>query len=97
MNMVELLGWLGAVCFAICGLPQTVKVVKDGHGNGLSKIFLWLWFWGEVSTLIYVCLSTFSWPLFFNYTVNLTFLVIMLKYCYFPVVNNSCNKKQSQI
>jgi len=88
VNIVDWLGWAGAVCFAICGLPQTIKVVKDGHGTGLSKPFLWLWFWGEVLTLIYVCLSTFSWPLFFNYAVNLTFLVIMIKYCYFPAVRH---------
>lgn len=93
MITVELLGWLGAICFAICGLPQAIKVVKDGHGNGLSKIFLWLWFWGEVLTLTYVCLSTFSWPLFFNYSVNLTFLVIMLRYCYFPITKDEASKE----
>lgn len=93
MNMVELLGWLGAICFAICGLPQTIKVVKDGHGDGLSKPFLWLWFWGEIFTLVYVCIGKFSWPLFFNYAVNLTFLSIMLKYNYFPVVKHETDRK----
>ena len=93
MNMVELLGWLGATCFAICSLPQTIKVVKDGHGEGLSKPFLWLWFWGEMLTLIYVCVGVFSWPLFFNYVVNLTFLTVMLKFCYFPVVKNDSKFK----
>ena len=88
MNIVELLGWLGAVCFAICGLPQTVKVVRDGHGNGLSKSFLWLWFWGETLTLAYVAITSASLPLMFNYSVNLTFLCIMLKLCYFPVARN---------
>lgn len=93
MNIVELLGWLGAICFAICGLPQTTKVVKDGHGDGLSKPFLWLWFWGEILTLVYVCIDKFSWPLFFNYAVNLTFLSIMLKYNYFPVVKHEADRE----
>lgn len=86
MNIVDLVGWLGAGFLTICSLPQGIKVVKDGTSRGLSRAFMWLWFFGEILTFTYICVGNFSWPLFANYATNLTLSVILLKYYYFPVV-----------
>jgi uncharacterized protein with PQ loop repeat len=87
MNTVDLLGWSGAGFLTICSLPQGLKVLKQGHSKGLSTLYMWLWFLGELLTFVYVCIGNFSWPLFANYATNLTLSVILLKYYYFPVVN----------
>lgn len=86
MNIPELVGWLGAIFLAICSFPQTLKNIKQGSAKNLSPLFIWLWFFGEILTLVYVLVGNFSWPLFFNYSLNLTFSVILLKLYYFPVV-----------
>ncbi len=78
MNM-DTLGWIGAVFFAICGLPQAAQSVREGHSKGLNWFFLLAWFIGEVCTIVYVWPKA-DWPLLFNYLVNLVFLLIMLKY-----------------
>lgn len=84
MNIVELVGWLGAVFLAICSFPQTLKNIKEGSARNLSPYFIWLWLLGELLTLVYVLVGSFSWPLFFNYGLNLTFSFILLKLYYFP-------------
>ena len=84
MSIVELVGWLGAVFLAICSFPQTIKNIKQGNATNLSPYFIWLWLLGELLTLIYVLADKFSWPLFFNYSLNLTFSIILLKLYYFP-------------
>jgi len=84
MNLVDLAGWLGAGCLSICALPQAVKVWRTGDATGLSTLFVWLWFIGEIFTLVYVAIDKFSVPLIFNYVMNLTFCIVMLRYHYFP-------------
>lgn len=89
--MMESIGWLGGLLLAICALPQTIKVYKEKHANGISYLNLWLWFSGEVCMLLYVLNSNFSWPLFTNYFFNLVFVSIILYFKYFPktlTINN---------
>ena len=74
-----MLGWLGAILFAACGIPQAVKCVTDGHSEGLSWAFLLMWLGGEILTIVYVWPKS-DWPLIFNYLFNLVCLAIMLVY-----------------
>ncbi len=76
---LETIGWLGSILFAICGLPQAISCVKTGHAKGLDWGFLMAWFLGEVFTLMYIWPKS-DYPLIFNYSLNLFFLVIILKY-----------------
>ncbi len=75
----EFFGWLGSALFAICGLPQALQSIKDGHSRGLNWFFLLAWLFGEVFTIIYIW-PKMDLPLLANYSVNLIFLMIMLKY-----------------
>jgi len=81
--MLEVIGWIGAACFALCAVPQAWECYKKGHGRGLSKAFLWLWVVGEVCTLAYM-IPKLLWPPIANLAANLVFLVVILKYVYFP-------------
>lgn len=80
---LETIGWLGAVCFAMCGVPQAWESYKNGHSDGMTWGFLGLWGAGEVLTLIYV-LPTWQWPLIFNYLWNLVFIGIVMYYKLWP-------------
>ena len=77
--MMEYVGWIGAILFAICGLPQAIQCVKQGHSRGLNWFFLVAWLGGEILTIIYVWPKQ-DWPLLFNYFLNLVFLLVMIRY-----------------
>ena len=83
--MLDFAGWIGAVCFAVCGMPQALQSIKQGHSRGLNNIFLACWFFGEIFTIIYVWPKS-DFPLLVNYFVNLLFLVIMGYYKFFERV-----------
>ena len=76
---MEYIGWIGSILFAICGLPQALQSFKQGHSNGLTWSFLLMWFFGELFTLIYI-IPKQDWPLIFNYTMNMGFLLVILKF-----------------
>jgi len=80
---MELLGWIGSLAFAICGLPQAILSYKQGHSAGISWGFISLWAIGEVLTLIYVFDKGHP-PLIFNYVGNLIFVGIILRYKIWP-------------
>ena len=81
--MLEIVGWLGGIFLAICGVPLAWQSYRDGHSHGISQGFLWLWFAGEALTLIYV-LPKLDWPLIFNYGFNILLIFVVLRYRYFP-------------
>lgn len=81
--MLEAIGWIGALCFAICAIPQAWQSYQNGTSDGINLGFLALWFTGEVLTLIYV-LPSKSWPLVFNYVGNILALLVIIKFKLFP-------------
>lgn len=81
--MIELLGWIGALLLATCGAPMAWQSYKQGHSEGISAGFLWMWFFGEVLVLIYV-LPQLLYPLILNYGFNIILVAIVIKYKYRP-------------
>lgn len=86
-NYLIYIGWVGSILFSICAVPQAYTCYKQKHANGLSGVFIWMWFWGEILTIIYVWPSK-NMPLLFNYIFNLACLLIIIYYKY----NNRGNK-----
>lgn len=80
---MELVGWIGSMLLALCGLPQAIKSIRSGTSRGISLLMLLMWFSGEVFGLVYV-ISLASYPLIFNYFLNLVLLLIILKYWFYP-------------
>jgi uncharacterized protein with PQ loop repeat len=78
--VIELIGWIGAIAFATCAIPQAWQSYKTKSSDGVSWLFLILWLLGEVLTIIYVCLTTMDLILLFNYLFNLTALLIIMYY-----------------
>lgn len=76
---MEVVGWIGAICLALCGIPLARKTIVDGHADGVDLSFLLLWTVGEILGLIYV-LALGSWPLIANYVVNVLACIVILRY-----------------
>jgi len=81
--MVEVLGIIGSICFALCSFPQAYLTHKQGHADGVSTAYVVLWLLGEICTLAYIP-SLNSAPLYVNYVCNLMCLFVILKYKVFP-------------
>ena len=76
---METIGWLGSILLAFCGLPQAIESYKTKNSDGLTWGLLLMWFFGEILTIIYI-IPKWHWPLIFNYTANIIFLIIILYY-----------------
>lgn len=76
---MDYIGWLGSILLAFCGLPQAIESYKTKSSAGLTWGFLLMWFIGEIFTIIYI-IPKWHWPLIFNYTANIIFLIIIIYY-----------------
>ncbi len=81
--MHEIIGWFGAFLFAVCALPQAVKTFKTKKADDISWLFLWLWFFGEIFTFLYLIiddikLKTTHFPLYINYIFNIVIVVYLI-------------------
>ena len=79
MSIFEIMGWLGSICLAICGLPQAWQSFKDKHSHGISWGFVLLWAFGEIFALAYVY-DKLDLPLLLNYATNILILAVILYY-----------------
>ena len=90
---MELLGWIGSMLLALCGLPQAIDSFRKKHSDGLTLGFLLMWGGGEIFTLIYLSSKQDILPLIANYSLNLVFLITILCYKFF-FENEKFNKKK---
>lgn len=82
---MSVVGWIGAVMLALCGIPQAVLCWRLGNADALSWGFLTMWFGGEVLTLVYVLsFQSVSYPLLFNYSFNIAALLVIFRYKVWP-------------
>lgn len=84
---IEILGWIGSTCLMLCGLPQAIQSYRQGHSQGINKLFLLTWFLGEIFTLVYV-ISIGSAPLLLNYFSNIIIISVIIKYMWWPRKGN---------
>ncbi len=83
--MADIIGWLGSILLAVCGAPQALKSIREGHSRGMSHSFLMFWLGGELCYL-YSTAAKFglvSW-LVFNYVGNIVFVLVIIYFALFP-------------
>ena len=81
----EILGWIGAIAYAICAAPQAIQCWRQGHGIGLSAGMLWVWLIGGVGMLIAVPLKCGWVPwLMMSYIGNTAALLVIMRYRLWP-------------
>ena len=83
--MADIFGWLGCLCFALCGIPQAWKSYKDGHSFGLTYAFITMWLLGEV---FYIggALLKFGWIgwIMWNCLINMVAILVIAYYRLWP-------------
>lgn len=80
----ELFGFISTVCLALCGIPQAYECFKTGNAKGLSVLFLFFWFVGEIFLIPYSIYLDWAIPILINASINLIIVIIIFKYYYFP-------------
>lgn len=77
--MADVIGWIGSVAFALCGIPQAWECFKNRSARGISPLFISLWLTGEVCYVVSV-LMKFGWVhwMMFNYLANLFSIAVII-------------------
>jgi len=78
-HLLDFLGWSGSLLLAFCGLPQAIESWRTKSSKGVTWGLLIMWGLGEVFTLAYVA-PKMDMPLLFNYSANIIFLLIIMRY-----------------
>lgn len=81
--MHNIIGWIGAVLFATCAIPQAVQTWKTKKADDLSWLFLLFWLFGEFFTFAYVIIDDIllqitHFPLYINYTFNIIIIFYLI-------------------
>ena len=80
--LLEILGWLGAGILGVRAMPQAYKCWKQGHADGISKSFLWLWIFGQLFMLAHFSLgaSSISMVVYSIYVLIVVSIIMWFKY-----------------
>lgn len=85
MNLIDSFGTIATILFISGTVFQAYKSYKDGHSESMSYGLLWSWFLGLFLMLTYVIFKIgFDPILIVNYLGQLTMVMIIKRYKYFP-------------
>lgn len=73
--MIELLGWVANILFAIIGIPDVYKSYSNKKRPTITWMFLIMWLVAQVAAAIYLIIKDLSsgethYPMYFSYTVG---------------------------
>ncbi len=74
-----MIGWIGSLLLAICGIPELIVTVSTGQCN-VSWGMLLTWFFGEVLVAIHVYRKHHDLALLTNYTLNIIIISVLIYY-----------------
>jgi len=78
-----LTGIAGSIAFALSGVPQSIKSIREGHSKGISHGMIWLWLVGEVCMIAYsFYFYTYDFIFISNYLINFVNVAIITKFKY---------------
>ena len=79
--MSNILGWIGSICFAICGAEEAYKAYIFKRCD-IGWFMLITWQIGEILTLLAIISDAPLGYLLFNYGLNIAFISVMIHYKY---------------
>jgi uncharacterized protein with PQ loop repeat len=83
--IASIVGILAGVLLAACGIPQAVKVLRDGHAKGIALHFMLMLISGIFLMGLYIyLLHGIDWIIHGEYTISIGVWSISLYYYYFP-------------
>lgn len=79
---LETISWIGSISGALCGIPQALQSIQDGHSNGVTWGLLLLWLNAEICFTVYVLLKhkKNELALLFNYAFNILAILVIAFY-----------------
>ncbi|MBE6453850.1 MAG: PQ-loop repeat-containing protein [Alphaproteobacteria bacterium] len=80
--MIQLIGYIGSLAYALCGLPQAIMSIRNGHSKGISRGYAFLSLFGSIFSIIYA-FPRADYVLLLNFGANIIVWSIILKYSYF--------------
>ncbi|MBR2922383.1 MAG: PQ-loop repeat-containing protein [Alphaproteobacteria bacterium] len=80
--MIQIIGYIGSMAYALSGIPQAILSIKNGHSRGVSRGFAMLSVIGSSLSLIYA-LPRGDYVLLLNFGANIIVWGTVLKYSYF--------------
>jgi uncharacterized protein with PQ loop repeat len=84
-DLTGALGLVGAIAFAVSGIPQAIRSVRLGTSRGMSGLTILLWVTGEIAMLAYALLRySDDMVLIGNYSASLLTVAIIAWYYLFP-------------
>lgn len=85
LKPIDLLGWAASLCFAVCPLPQVLQCFRQGHAQGISEAFLWIWLIGEFLMVTYLtCKAGQQGPIIVTFVVNVLCVLVIMWFLYIP-------------
>lgn len=82
--MYDIVGYLAAAFLMFAALPQAIKVVRQGHADGMIPIYLIMLLIGFILMLIFVIEVNPKIQLILNYSFNIVLYLIISYYKIFP-------------
>lgn len=82
----SIISTVGSLLLLFRMVPQVIKCVKQGHGKGLSKLFLWSWLLGEGLILTHFVIKSDGIGLIVNYSFMIVCILTVMFYKFFPRV-----------
>lgn len=72
MVLIELLGWIGAICATTANIPNLIKTIQNGNADHLPLSFLLILMTGLISMSLYLFFTNrMSNQLTTTYVVNI--------------------------
>jgi uncharacterized protein with PQ loop repeat len=82
-TIMLLIGYTGALAFAVCSLPQVIKAYKTKSTGDISIFFIILSIIGNLCSAAYIFYTNYisgmwQYPQYVNYTLATIFIFILL-------------------
>ena len=74
-----ILGWISAIAFTLCAIPQAITTAKRKSAADFSWLFLLLWLLGEIALIGYG-IQLKELPLITNAVLNIFPILLILYY-----------------
>jgi uncharacterized protein with PQ loop repeat len=80
----EQVGWLGSLFLVSAGVPQVIKVFREGHARGMAWWYLILLWLGFFSMAVFTLRSGAALQLILSYCFQLVVFTIIVRYKAYP-------------
>lgn len=85
MGIIEIIGLLGGICFAICGVPVAYQTYKAGRSVGTPMTIAWFILAGTALMYTYLLATYgFDWIIAFSYWTEFLSWALIVWYHYCP-------------